>query len=311
MKSWLKYIYGIFIILILLIIYFFIKNNLDNIKDVINLSIINFLILSILILITITLNGYKINILSEYYNIKLKSKEWFGLSVITTMSNYLTPFGLGTSLRGIYLKKKYKLPYKSFITTLGINFIVSFFMYGFIGISLMIFFNFKYNFFSFVIFSIFLVMFIANLLIILFSPSLKYTKYKFLNNFIYIVNEWRRIKKDWKLATKLVLNDFLALINYSLRISFIFFILSNKIPFLFSVLIALLTVSSLIIGITPASLGIKEILITYSTIAIGKTLDLGILVAAIDRGVAILYVFLLGGIFSYILLKNLKKTKKQ
>ena len=117
------------------------------------------------------------------------------------------------------------------------------------------------------------------------------------------------MKKDFKLLLKLTLNDLILLMIYSFRIFFIFIIISNKIPFIFAILIALIVVSSSVIGITPASIGVKEALIAYSTFVIGKTLNLGILVSIIDRGVSILYVFILGAIFSYILLRNLKNKK--
>jgi uncharacterized membrane protein YbhN (UPF0104 family) len=147
MKKILKYIHLIFISVFLLFILIFIKNNFNNIKEIIiSISFLDFFILSISTWITILLNGNKIEILTKYYGLKLKFKEWFGLSVVTTMSNYLAPFGLGMSLRGIYLKRKYNFSYGIFITTLATSYLTSFFLYSFLGLIVIIIFYFKYNF---------------------------------------------------------------------------------------------------------------------------------------------------------------------
>ncbi|MBU2633758.1 MAG: YbhN family protein [Nanoarchaeota archaeon] len=307
MKHLKRYIYISLFIIIILLLCIFLKNNLNEVKQTISkISFTDFLILSISSMIGITLNGYKIKILTRHYKLKLKLKEWFGLSIITTMSNYLAPLGFGVSLKGVYLKKKYKFPYKLFIATLAISYLTSFLLYGFLGILIIVYIYLKYNFFNIILLSIFLIIFLANLTLILISPKIKHTKNKFLNQFIEIINNWNTMKKDWRLLIKLTINDFLSLINYSLRIYFIFYILSNKISFMFSTLMSLLSMSSLIIGLTPAAIGIKEIIIIYFTTIIGKSLDLGIIVAAIDRGLGIFYAFILGSIFSYVLLKNLQ-----
>jgi len=307
-NKWIKYLYIIFIVILILLIFIFIKGNIATInKTISNVSFIDFLVLSILTIITVMLNGNRIKILSRYFKIKLKFSEWFGLSVTTTMSNYLMPFGLGTSLRGIYLKKKHNLSYKSFIATLGTSYITSFLIYGLLGIIILLFCYIKYNFFNYLIFSIFSIMLILDIIIILISPKINYTKYKFLNYFIETINNWGLMKKDWRLLTKLALNDFFVLIVYSLRIYFIFYVLSNSIPFTFAILIGLITIVSIIVGLTPAAIGIKEALIIYSTAIIGKNLNVGIGVALIDRGVALIYVFILGVIYSYVLIKKLRE----
>ncbi len=307
--KFLKYFYLVFILVIVILAVIFFKNNLNEIIETIRkVSFFDFLILSTLTIITIILNGNKIEILTRYYNLKLKFKEWFGLSAITTMSNYLAPFGLGMSLRGIYLKKKHNFSYKLFLTTLATSYLTSFLLYSLVGILIILYAYLKYNFFNLLISLIFIITFIACLAIIIFSPKIRYSKNKYVNHFIWIINNWNKMKKNWRLLIKLSLNDFFSLLNYSIRIFFIFYILSNKISFTSGILISLLTLFSLIIGLTPASIGVKEALIVYSTTVIGKSINLGILVAAIDRGVSIVYVFILGGIFSYLLLKNLRNN---
>ena len=303
----LKYLYLVFILIIFVLAFIFIKNNFSEFDEVIDsVSLFDFVVLSILTLITTLLNGNKIEILTKYYGLRLKFKEWFGLSVITTMSNYLAPFGLGMSLRGLYLKRKYKFPYGTFITTLATSYLTSFLIYSFLGLLVMILVYFKYNFFNIILLLLFLITFLVCISVILFSPKINYKKKNFLSKVLGVINNWNKIKRNYKLLIKLTFNDLLSLLNYSFRIFFIFYILSNKIPFISSVLISVLTLFSSIIGLTPASIGVKEALIIYSTIAIGKSLNLGIAVAAIDRIIAAIYVFSLGGIFSYILLRNLK-----
>jgi len=307
MKKFFNYIYFLFILIILIFIYLFTRNNFDFVLETINkISIFDFFLLSISTIITITLNGNKIEILTRYYKLKLKFKEWFGLSVVTTMGNYLAPFGSGMLLRGVYLKKKYGFSYKNFITTLATSYLTSFLLYSFIGIMITIIIYYQYNLFNTIFFLIFLITFLSCLGIMVLSPKIKNKKNKFLNKFEQIINNWKKMKKNYRLLIRLTLNDFFSLLNYSIRIFLAFYILGDKIPFISSVLISLVTLFSLIIGLTPASIGVKEALIAYSTTVIGKSFGLGIAVATIDRIIALIYVFFLGGLFSYILLISLK-----
>ncbi len=50
------------------------------------------------------------------------------------------------------------------------------------------------------------------------------------------------------------------------------------------------------IGLTPGSLGIRELVLSFGAIVVGMPLEVGILAAMIDRAVTISYLFIVGGI---------------
>ena len=54
-----------------------------------------------------TINGYVGFLTLNAFNIKQPFKEWFGLSFVNTLFNYLLPFKVGTVVKATYLKKKY------------------------------------------------------------------------------------------------------------------------------------------------------------------------------------------------------------
>ena len=51
--------------------------------------------------------------------IRLRFGEWFGLSAMTAMGNYLIAFRGGAAIRGVYLKSKYHFPYSLFLSTVA------------------------------------------------------------------------------------------------------------------------------------------------------------------------------------------------
>ena len=60
----------------------------------------------------------------------------------------------------------------------------------------------------------------------------------------------------------------------------------------------------MLISITSAGLGFREIVIGTISKMIGHQLTEGVIVASLDRVVAMFWVFLLGGVFSYLLISK-------
>jgi len=72
-----------------------------------------------------------------------------------------------------------------------------------------------------------------------------------------------------------------------------------------------LTTFSMLLPLTPANLGVREGIISFSALLFGLPADQTLLAALIDRGVAVIITFLFGLIFSRILLSGLKPAKEK
>ncbi len=63
-------------------------------------------------------NGVLNNICFRLYGVNLKFKEWFGLSVLNSFLNIVTPFRGGAIATGVYLKKKHNFSYGQFFAVM-------------------------------------------------------------------------------------------------------------------------------------------------------------------------------------------------
>lgn len=248
--------------------------------------------------------------LVSIFGIKLKFKEWFGLSVVTSFYNMITPFRGGMAARAVYLKEKHKFPYTDFLSSLAGTYVINFLVASFLGlISLFILFE-EYQIFNWIVLAIFLFFFIPLLVIVLFSPTFPETKNNFINRFIKVLNGWNLIRKNRKvIATasivviiQLFISTFASILSYS--------VFGIQISFAQALFMACLGSLGILISITPAGLGIQEAIAVFSALVIGITPTQSIPVAILSRIVGMLVIFTLGPIFSYILLKHNPQEKK-
>ena len=77
---------------------------------------------------------------------------------------------------------------------------------------------------------------------------------------------------------------------------------SLNIPFGYCLIIVPVSILATFTSITPAGLGIREVVVGYSSKALGIGLNHGIYAAFLDRAVVMFWVFFLGPVFSHILL---------
>ena len=66
---------------------------------------------------------------------------------------------------------------------------------------------------------------------------------------------------------------------------------------------------SLVIGLTPGNLGVQEAIIVFSAATIGITPAESLSAALLGRAVSLVVLFVLGPIFSYVLVRNGKNGK--
>lgn len=78
-----------------------------------------FIIVALLVLPFKAITGLRFKIMTDFFGLRLKLREWFGLSCITTMANYILPAKTGLLTQALYLKNIHKFNYSSFVAYLG------------------------------------------------------------------------------------------------------------------------------------------------------------------------------------------------
>lgn len=299
------------IVLISLIVWagIYVKNHIGEFGIIFSLSLEYLGILLFLSLLEIFLIGLLTKIITKSFGIGLTSTEWFGLSIVTRLGNYLLPFKGGAGLRGIYLRKHHDFPYTYFLTALVATSVMVFFVNSSIGVTGMGLVYAYYKIFNWIVFGILGIFFLLCLTIIIFSPKMPNFRSNFLNQISSAINTWHEIKKSTSVVFKLLL---IVLLHAFLNVLIIFFAFrsfSLNVPLTQTMIIASLSVFSMLIGMTPGSLGINEAVIVFSSRLFQITTAQGLLVATLRRIVVLFWVFTLGPIFSYILIRRKGQNK--
>ena len=281
----------------------------DEFAPLLSVSVNHLGVLLVLTLFATGVLGLSTKYLVAVFGINLKFKEWFGLTVITTMSNYFVPLRGGSSVKAVYLKKKYGLSYAKFLSTIMGIFILTFWVASAVGSGLSIIFYYLQYTFALKIFLFFLVTNGAMSLLLFISPAIADKKNRLLRILKRVLDGWIKIKSNKRLLTKLA---FLSLAGYILKALQLFFAyrsLSLEVDFLAVFLLSVLLVFSIFINITPANLGIQEGLLSLFSSLLGIGFNEGLLAALLFRTITMAVAFCLGPIFSYLLINKQKEGR--
>ncbi|MBL7075309.1 flippase-like domain-containing protein [candidate division KSB1 bacterium] len=301
-KSWAS---TALLIIIILLSVFFIYHHREDLAKISSISIPFIGIISLLILIFIVLNGLIVKVIMGFFEICLPLKEWLGLTVITTMSNYFVPLKGGVSTRALYLKKKYNFQYAKFLASMAGTYVIYFGVIGFLGMATLFAYFGLYGKFYMKLFPIFLVVWCGSVFLSFLLK--KSTRLRFRWKVVSSIFEgFSYFRNKRKKVLRLAILSTASCVVMALRLFFAFTALDIKVNFLHVLIVGLLSSLSIVLSLTPGNLGIKEAIITFSSHMLGYELTDGFLVAVIDRSLTLLVIFILGPIFSFVLLKTPK-----
>ena len=303
-------LYSAFLILIIAGFFFYIRRNSDEFEKILSLRLIDFVVISFLVIVSQILNGLIIKVLVEFFDVRLKASEWFGLSVINRLGNYL-PLQIGPVLRAAYLKKVHNFPYTAFISSTGVHYIIIILSSGLIGMLGMTAMYYMFNTFSLVLFIFCALIFLGALFLIIFSPTFKSSDSKFRRRISNVIEGWNSVKKNRKLLLKLFCIYILTIFVLALRIFYASFALGYNFPFLYALLIAVPVLLSGFLIIVPAGLGVREAVMGISSkLLVGTGLS-GVVIGSLDRLVTMAWVIVLGSVFGLMLSRRLAKERSQ
>jgi hypothetical protein len=128
--KWTKRISTIAIILVSFYLFYKFRKDFYLIS---NVSPVLVIILSSLVILTITINGNKLNQIIRSFNIKLRTNEWIGLAFISSCLNGVV-FKSGSVVTSNFLKRKHNFPYTSFVGAMGADHFMMILINAFVGL---------------------------------------------------------------------------------------------------------------------------------------------------------------------------------
>lgn len=287
-------------ITVLLLFGIYLYNNpqiLIILKDISPLSLI---IIMILFLLLFLLEGVFIKVTLNIFDKHIDLKETYYLSTISRIGNYLLPMRAGAIFRATYLKNKYQFEYSKFLSTLYAYYILLFLLNSFLALSVLLFKYLSISIFYPAISLFFLLLFFTTLFVILFRKTVATREgkgLKYINKGILIFNKflssWDMIVKRKNLFLYLL---FITMGNILIN-GIIFYVefltLKININILDILLYTCLSGVSLLISITPGSLGLREAIFLFTSESIGLSQDQIMQLAFLDRGVLFLLLLIL------------------
>lgn len=303
-----KKIASVFIsIIIVIFITYYIRIHWQEFRDI---HVVSWLSLAALVFVTpisfwLVALFFKKSV--EPYALKLSFNEYFGLTVITLMGNYLFPFS-GFGLRAVYMKRVYSFSYRNFLTTVIVNWVTNILIYTLGGLAALIIYYLRTHKIDWNLTAIFLIVMAISLFS--FVPIKIKTKNKLLSRIISPLALWQEYIKNKDILKKLLWLTFYQFIMATSMFYFAYLSFGFKMTFIDSVLPTVLSLYSAIVRLVPASIGLYEIAVIYPSKILGLSVSEGLSVTILTRIVTLFWTFALGLLFSYILISSKKQGSK-
>lgn len=278
---------------------FFLVRYRAQLATVREISLDQFCTIFLLVVFSVLLNGSKLNQLTRFFSLKLSTREWFGLSSITTTLNNIF-FKAGSLATSNYLKRKHDFPYMSFLGSLGADQLILFFMSGMLGCGISFYLmtetvkDFQWVALAYLFLT--LLLFVAAKL----APGLQRRDHKVLDALVRAVNALNRILKDRRIFLTLCAHNIALIVLTSLRFFIACKVLQLEIPLVYCFLFTTVMIFVSAVPLFQSDIGMREMAVGLFSELAGTGFNEGLLATTLDR----IFVFFLTLLFT-LYYKNL------
>jgi uncharacterized membrane protein YbhN (UPF0104 family) len=263
------------------------------------ISLDQFGVIFLLVVFSVTLNGSKLNQLTRFFSLQLSTREWFGLSSITTTLNNIF-FKAGSLATSNYLKRKYDFPYMSFLGSLGADQLILLFMSGIVGCGISFYLMTDtvqdFQFIALAYLFLILLLFFATKI----APRLERRDHKILDALVRAVEALDRILKNRTLFFTLCAHNIALIVLTSLRFFVACKILQLEVPLVYCFLFTTVMIFVSAVPLFQSDIGTREMAIGLLSELAGTGFNEGLLATTLDR----IFVFFLTLLFT-LYFKNL------
>lgn len=285
------------VIIVLIVI---ITKNGEKFRQLFSFSIDSIFLIYLFNALTIIGNGLINRELYLELGAELSLNESIGLSSINTLANLL-PFAGGMIAKGLYLNKKYKLPYLQYLSATIALFILFTSISGVIGIAGLIYLHIILQkkipiHLAIGFFGMFL------LLLILFLPiKFKRLPQKWRLKLDGVISVWMVINKNRTLILKISIIHILLSLILAGRYLVAFGMLSQDIYFADCLLFSSGTVLTQIISIAPGGLGVREGVVAGMSTLLNFDPSVSVVAVGLERLISTTLIVVVGGVYTFIM----------
>lgn len=259
-------------------------------------------------IIQVLLNAVNFKLNIDITGTKAKASEWIGLRLIGQFGNYISILRGGSVASLAYIKYRYGHSLKKLFAIFMVNTVVmTYAVLSFIP-AILIYYTFKVSFPIILIITLPPILFIYTCL----SKSLiKLQSINFINRNVRATQSLSLIHNHTKTWNKVILVNWVTILisSYSFYIGFM--AINIEIDYLTCIVFVVLCTLTNIISLTPANIGIQEIIIAYVTSNLTNIpFENAIIVASLIRAINIAISFIGSVLFSKLFLKDWNQISK-
>ncbi len=316
MKSLKKYISPILTIFVLILFATYLFKNPEIIDRLVDTNPIYILLIMLLYIFIFFLEGLFIIVTLKIFSKDMNKSEGMYVATLSRIGNYLLPMRAGAVFRATYLKKKFNFDYSNFLATLYGYYIVFFLTNAILAFIVLIFKSliFDQTYISLIMFFGAVIVGMVVLIFLRF-PFKKIFKQRngvifkvisFLDKFL---GGWDLIVKNRKLFIQLMLLAF-ANVFVNILVIYMEFLSIEKIGNILDIILyTCISGVSLLISITPGSLGLREAVLLVTSKSLGLSEIEVMQLAFLDRGIMFVLLLICLILISVFLKRfNLKKV---
>mgnify|MGYP006292252011 CR=1 FL=1 len=263
-----------------------------------------------LVLLNIAAGSLRLKLMLHLFDIDLAVKESVDLTILSTFGNHFLPLRGGAGFRAYYLKKRHMFPYPSFIATMAGVYVIEILVYSICGIGgLILLMGFRQAIESPIL--LFLtILSLSTILFLLFKPKIE-VKNK-IGGYLQSANQGlTSIFSDKKALIFLILLEFGFVLINVFRFSLVLKALKLDVGFTSALLYSVASMLSMLVNLTPASIGIREGIVGLTSKYLGGGLLGGVLAGSLDRMMSIIVILTLTPSSSHKILKQYLNEKKR
>jgi uncharacterized membrane protein YbhN (UPF0104 family) len=285
----------VWIAIVASLVYYLITHT-EELSNIRHISYTDLALISLLFIFAQYLNGIRTGLLLKKMGLSLGGKECFHLSNATTMANYL-PLKGGSVASALYFKNRHDIPYSVFVSISMAGLIIQLFTIASASSVLVFLWREAFGSFFYGLLYMFLFILLASILLWVFLAALCTGDRPYFIRSERIrasLKNLRLILTDKRLLLKLLMLHFTAIIVMAVRFALAFRVLNYNAPFVLSFLSGQLKSLAMLVNITPAGLGVAELLAGVMTKITGGNVAIGVYAASVDRIISVLILLALG-----------------
>ncbi|MCK5760642.1 MAG: flippase-like domain-containing protein [Candidatus Delongbacteria bacterium] len=283
----------IYIILGVLLTIFIVRSNF-NFSILTNISIVDFIYLSLSLFLSYIITIYAVKLNFDLYRVKEKFTTISYITLASSLLNYL-PGKAGLISIGTYLKVKHKVPINKYIFVNILDYVLVTLMTVIGAVLLLNDKNIRELVFSLDLKTMLFTLALAVALIILAYFLAKRTKeIKISAYYITFVKNINIVFQNKFIVLKLSFAIIIGILFFSLRMYLSFLFTGNEISIYESILIGIIANLSFFFSFTPGGLGVKEGMVGGISFLLFGNAEIGIIASLLDRVVNVIWIVILG-----------------